>query len=111
MSDNLPALGNESEPCHSVGMDPVGNFTLTVFRDREFQWLFGPKHCRTFKTALDLRDPRSLNEAIAAEARRDMGDEANMDLYSLEVVAPDGSILKDYRYNAYFGEAYDSAWD
>lgn len=111
MSDNLPALGNESDACHSVGMDPVGGFRCTVYRDREFQWLVGPKRLPAFTTSLDLRDPRSLNEAIAAAARRDMGDEADLDLYSLEVVAPDGSVLKDYRYNSYFDEAYDSAWD
>ena len=87
-------------------MDPVGGFTCTVFRDREFQRLIGPKRLETFTVALDLRDPRSLNEAIAAAARRDMGDEADMDLYWLEIVAPDGSVLPKYRYNAYFDTAY-----
>ena len=83
-------------------MEAVGGFTCTIFRDREFMWLVGPKRVETFRTALDLRDPRSLNEAIAAAARRDMGDDADMDVYRMEIVAPDGAVLQDYRYNAYW---------
>lgn len=107
----LPALGNVAKPCHSVSMEAVGGFTCTVYRDREFQWLLGPKRVETFTTVLDLRDPRSLDNALVRAARRDAGDEADIDLYRLEVTRPDGTILRDYRYSGYFDEAYDPAWD
>ena len=109
--DRLPALGNASKPCHPVRMEAVGGFTCTIYRDREFQWLFGPKRCETFTTVLDLRDPRSLDNALVRAARRDAGDEADIDLYRLEVTRPDGTMLRDYRYSGYFDEAYDPAWD
>ena len=70
MDDRLPALGNVSKPCHPVPMEAVGGFTCTVYRDREFQRLFGPKRCETFTTVLDLRDPRSLDNALVRAARR-----------------------------------------
>ena len=92
-------------------MDSVGGFTCTVYRDREFQRLIGPKHVETFTTVLDLRDAGSLDRALVRAARRDAGDEADIDLYRLEVTRPDGTILRDYRYSGYFDEAYDAAWD
>ena len=88
-------------------MGTVGGFTCTVYRDREFQWLFGPKRVETFTTVLDLRDPRSLDRALLGAARRDMGEEADLDLYRLEVTRPDGTVLRDYRYSGYFDEARD----
>ena len=36
-----------------------------------------------------------------------MGDEADLDLYRLEVTRPDGTVLRDYRYSGYFDEARD----
>lgn len=102
-SRNLPALGNLTASWHPEGMT-AAPFTCTVFRDREFQWLLGPKRLETFRCSLDMRDPRSLDGALLGAARRDAGDEADLDLYRLEVMAPDGGVLRDWRYNGYFDE-------
>jgi hypothetical protein len=83
-------------------MEAVGGFTCTVYRDREFMWLIGPKRVEVFTTVLDLNDPRSLDRVIIGAARRDMGDEADLDLYRLEVQAPAGQAIRNYRYSGHF---------
>lgn len=78
-----------------------GVYICTVYRDRphQWRWLLDPKVVETFKTVLDLADTRSLDSALARAAKRDRGDDADVDMYRLEVTAPDGTILSDWRYN------------
>lgn len=76
------SLSNGPGPCHCERM--VGTFRYVVWRDRS--WPFSPKAVRSGTTALDLDDPRSLNEAIAAAAWHDRGDGANMGLVQDERV-------------------------
>jgi hypothetical protein len=85
-------------------------FICTVWRDRDFQWLLGPKRVETFTTTLDLSDPRSLDRALLGAARRDAGDEADLDLYRLEVQSPAGAVLQDWRYNAWEEDAAVSGY-
>jgi hypothetical protein len=89
-------------------------FVCVVYRDREFQWLLGPKQVERFTTTLDMQDPRSLDRALLGAARRDRGDEADLDLYRLEVHRPDGAVLRDWRYNSWADDSagYDArAWN
>ena len=110
LPDRLPALGNGFKPCHSVPMEVAGGFTCTVFKDREFMWLVGPKRVDVLSVVLDLRDPRSLDRVLLGAARRDAGNEADLDLYRLEVQAPDGSVIRNYRYSGWFDEGYDPGY-
>ena len=80
-----------------------------VYRDRELQWLLGPKLVEQFTITLDMNDPRSLDRALLGAARRDRGDEADLDLYRLEVHRPDGAVLRDWRYNSWSDETA-GAW-
>lgn len=89
----------------------IGPFVCVVYRDREFQWLLGPKCVETFTTTLDMNDPRSLDRALLGAARRDAGDEADLDLYRLEVHRPDGAVLRDWRYNSWADEGADVGAD
>ena len=89
----------------------AGAFICTVYRDRDFQWLLGPKRVETFTTTLDLMNPRSLDWALRGAARRDRGEDADLDAYRLEVHGPDGSVLRDWRYNPWEHEnGPDAGW-
>ena len=89
-----------------------GAFVCTVYRDRDFQWLLGPKRVGTFTTTLDLMNPRSLDRALIGAARRDRGEDADLDLYRMEVRRPDGSMLPDWRYNPWENESSPAAgWE
>jgi hypothetical protein len=88
----------------------VGTFRYVVWRDRS--WPFSPKAVRSGTTALDLDDPRSLNEAIAAAAWHDRGDDANMDLYRMNVFALDGTpIIRNYRWSEWLDSTDDGSYD
>lgn len=84
-------------------------FVCTVYRDRDVpKWIMGPKLLETFPISLDLDDPRTVDRALLGAARRDMGDEADLDVYSMDIQRPDGGILRGWRYNSYEDDGGDA---
>lgn len=101
-------MGRDGTPAavYIGGVTP-GVYICRVYRDRprEFRWILRPKLVDQCTTTLDLDDPASLDAALVSAARRDRGDEADMDLYCLEVITPGGQALTDWRYNGWLDGA------
>lgn len=101
-------LGNRRTMCHCEFM--LGTFRYTVLRDRS--WPFASKVVRTGTTALDPDDPRSLNDAIAVAAWHDRGNDADMDLYRMNVSAVDGTrVIWSYRWSEWLNSTDAAGYD